>query len=71
MGDLVKVPDKRNLYSKGYTANWNGELFKIHKINKTNRLTYTLENGEFIQGKFYEKELVRSVFNFESNNKEK
>ena len=71
VGDFVRVPDKRNLCSKGYTTNWNRELFKIHNINKTNPVTYTLndENGEIIQGKYYEQELLRSIFNFDSNNK--
>ena len=71
VGDFVRVPDKRNIYSKGYTTNWNRELFKIHSINKTNPVTYTLndENGEIIQGKNYEQELLRSIFNFDSNNK--
>ena len=69
--DFVRVPDKRNIYSKGYTTNWNREFFKIHSINSTNPITYTLndENGEIIQGKYYEQGLLRSVFNFESNNK--
>ena len=31
MGDFVRVPHKRNVYSKGYTTNWNWELFKIQK----------------------------------------
>ena len=35
VGDFVRVPDKRNLFSKRYTTNWNRELFKIHSINKT------------------------------------
>ena len=50
VGDFVRVPDKRNIYSKGDTTNWNRELFKIHSINKTNPVTYTLndENGEII-----------------------
>ena len=71
VGDYVRVPDKRNIYSKGYTTNWNRELFKIQKINPTNTITYTLEdeNNEQIAGKYYEQELLRSVFNFESNNK--
>ena len=71
VGDYVRVPDKRNLYSKGYTTNWNRELFKIHKINNTNPVTYGLvdENNEQIEGKYYEQELLRSIFNFESNNK--
>ena len=55
-GDFVRVPDKRNIYSKGYTTNWNRELFKIHSINKTNPVTYTLndENGEIILGKYFD-----------------
>ena len=71
VGDFVRVPDRRNIYSKGYTTNWNRELFKIHSINKTNPVTYTLndENGEIIQGKYYEQELLRSIFDFDSNNK--
>ena len=71
VGDYVRVPDKRNLYSKGYTTNWNRELFKIHKINPTNPVTYGLidENNEQIEGKYYEQELLRSVFNFKSNQK--
>ena len=71
VGDFVRVPDKRNIYSKGYTTNWNRELFKIHSINKTNPVTYTLndETGEIIQGKYYEQELLRSIFDFDSNNK--
>ena len=71
VGDYVRVPDKRNLYSKGYTTNWNRELFKIHKINPTNPVTYGVvdESNEQIEGKYYEQELLRSVFNFKSNNK--
>ena len=71
VGDYVRVPDKRNLYSKGYTTNRNRELFKIHKINNTNPVTYGLvdENYEQIEEKYYEQELLRSIFNFKSNNK--
>ena len=71
VGDFVRVPDTRSVYSKGYTTNWNRELFKIHSINKTNPVTYTLEdeNKEIIQRKYYEQELLGSIFNFDSNNK--
>ena len=59
------------MYSKGYTTNWNRELFKIHKINSTNPVTYSLEDEikAIIQEKYYEQELLGSAFNFESNNK--
>ena len=71
VGDFVRVPDKTNIYSKGYLTKWNRELFKVHKVNQTTPVTYTLEdeNGEVIEGKYYEQELLRSVFNFDSNNK--
>ena len=71
MGDFVRVPDKRSVYSEGYTTNWNRELFKIHKTNSTNPVTYTLEdeNKEILQGKYYEQELLRSALNLESKNK--
>ena len=57
VGDFVRVPDNGNYYSKTYTTNWNRELFKIHQINNTNPLTYTLEdeNGESIQGNYNQK----------------
>ena len=68
-----KFPEfpKFQFHSKGYTTNWNRELFKIHSINTTNPVTYTLEdeNKAIIQGKYYEQGLLRSAFNFESNNK--
>ena len=71
VGELVRVPDKRNFYSKGCTTNWNREVFKIYSINKTSPVTYGLEdeNKEIIQGRYYDQELLRSVFNFESNTK--
>ena len=71
VGGFVRVPDKRNLYSKGYTTNLNRELFRIHEVNETNSVTYGLvdENNEQIEGKYYEQELLGSVFNFISNNK--
>ena len=71
VGDYVRFPDKRNLYSKGYTTNCNRELFKINKFNPTNPGTYSLvdENSEQIEGKYYEQELLGSVFKFKSNNK--
>ena len=52
MGEYVRVPNKRNINSKGYTTNWNRELFKIHINNPTNPVTYTLEdeNNEQMEG---------------------
>ena len=71
MGDYVRFPEKRSLYGKGFTTSWNRELFKIHKINQTNPVTYDLvdENNEQKEPKYYEQDFLRSVFNFESNQK--
>ena len=43
----------------------------MHKIIPTNPVTYGSEvgNNEQIEGKYYDRELLRSVFNFSSNNK--
>ena len=71
VGDYVRNADKRNIFSKGYTSNWNSELFKVIEIIKTQPPTYKIEdmNGEIIEGKYYEQELLKSEFDFESNNK--
>ena len=71
VGDYVRNADKRNIFSKGYTSNWNRELFKVNEVLKTHPPTYKIEdiNGEIIEGKYYEQELLKSEFDFESNNK--
>ena len=35
VGDYVRNVDKRNIFSKGYTSNWNRELFKVIEVLKT------------------------------------
>ena len=71
VGDCVRNADRRNIFSKGYNSNWNRELFKVNEVLKTQPPTYKIEdiNGEIIEGKYYEQELLKSEFDFESNNK--
>ena len=71
VGDYVRNADKRNIFSKGCTSNWNRELFKVNAVLKTQPPTYKIEdmNGEIKEGKYYEQELLISEFDFESNNK--
>ena len=71
VGDYVRNVDKRNIFSKGYTSNWNRELFKVNEVLKTHPPLYKREdiNGEIIEGKYYEQELLKSEFDFESNSK--
>ena len=70
VGDYVRNADKCNIFSKGYTSNWNRELFKVNEVLKTQPPTYEIEdiNGEIIVGKYYEQEILKSEFDFESNN---
>ena len=69
--DYVRNVDKRNIFPKGYTSSWNRELFKFNEVLKTQPLTYKIGdiNGEIIEGKYYEQDLLKSEFDFESNNK--
>ena len=57
-GDYVRNADKCNIFSKGYTSNWNRELFKVNEGLNTQPLTYKIEemNGEIIEGKYCEQE---------------
>ena len=52
---------KRRTFFDKPTGNikWSEQLYKIHKINKSNVITYQLKdmNNEIIKGQFYEKEL--------------
>ena len=69
--DYVRNADKRNIFSKGYTSNWNRKLLKVNEVLNTQPLTYQIEdmNGEIIEDKYYEQELLKSEFDFESNKK--
>ena len=40
VADSVRNADKRNIFSKGYTSNWNRELFKVNEVLNTQPLTY-------------------------------
>lgn len=62
IGDVVRISRYKGVFEKGYTANWSTELFKVIKINRTNPVTYTLEDmeGRPIKGCFYELELQKT-----------
>ena len=40
VADYVRNADKRNIFSKGYTSNWNRELFKVNEVLNTQPPTY-------------------------------
>ena len=59
--DHVRISKYKNIFAKGYTPNWSGEVFVIKKIKNTVPWTYAINglNGEEITGTFYEKQLQK------------
>ena len=60
--DRVRVSKYKNIFAKGYTANWSEEFFVIKKVKNTVPFTYVTNelNGEEIIVTFYEKELQKN-----------
>ena len=48
VGDHVRILKYENIFAKGYTPNWSGEIFVIKKIKNTVPWTYVINdlNGE-------------------------
>ena len=69
VGDLVRIQDIRNKFSKGDSTNWGNELFKIYKISDLKPPQYLIEDekGEKILGNHYEEEMLKSNFSFKRN----
>ena len=63
----------KNIFAKGYSANWSEEVFVISKIKNTVPWTCVISdlNGEEITGAFYEKELQKKKKNQEKFRMEK
>ena len=60
IGNRVRIADDLP-FKKGYRQNFTDEVFRVTNIPTFNPPTYSLadRNGENIQGKFYEAELIR------------
>ena len=60
--DRVRTSKLKNIFAKGYTPNWSGEIFIVNKINDTVPYTYNLKdlNDEEIIGSFYDRELRKT-----------
>ena len=63
VNDPVRVSRFKTIFAKGYTPNWSTEIFRITKVQRTNPVTYLLENtrGIPIAGGFYEYELAKTA----------
>jgi hypothetical protein len=61
VGDIVRIPIYKHVFTKEIVGNWTIELFKISKINKTNPVTYQLIDllNDPIEGSFYAQELQK------------
>ena len=57
--DVVRISKYKNIFQKGYEANFTEEKFKIIKVFRGDPNMYEIEdeNGEPIIGKFYEDEM--------------
>ena len=63
VGDNVRISKYKNIFPKGYTANWSEEVFVISKIENTIPWIHVISdlNGEEITGTFYEKHCKKLV----------
>jgi hypothetical protein len=61
IGDSVRISKYKHAFEKGYTPNWTTEIFKIACVQRTQPLTYLLNDyqNKKIEGAFYEQELQK------------
>ena len=65
ISDNVRITKKKNVFNKGFTQRWTEEGFKFSKIQLTIPVTYKItdNNGDVIQGSFYEQQLQKTSQN--------
>ena len=63
IGDRVRISNYDLPFRKGYKPQFTGEVFELVAIATRKPQTYTIkdEQGEAIQGKFYQKELIKVI----------
>ena len=62
IGHTVRVSKYKNIFVKGYTANWSEEVFVIKKVKNTVPWTYAINylNGKETVVLFYEKKMEKT-----------
>lgn len=62
INDYVRVSKYKSVFEKGYTPNWSTEIFRVKTVNRTNPVTYQIEDlrNQKILGSFYEQELQKT-----------
>jgi hypothetical protein len=66
VGDIIRIPLPKNIFTKGYKAGWTKELYKVNKVFKSGRVFYyNIQNlaGEVLDRKFYNQEINLVVRN--------
>ena len=66
VGDKVRIPQEKNIFQKGYEANWSKEIYDVtHVFNDGVVCYYSLRtsDGQPVQRKFYTEELNLVVRN--------
>ena len=63
IGDRLRISKYDLIFCKGYKPQFTREVFEIVAIATRKPPTYTIkdEQGEVIQGKFYQKELIKVI----------
>lgn len=61
VGDFVRIPYKRDTFSKGYQINYTDAIKKVVHVYKTNPVNYGLEdeNGKRLKERFYQPQLIK------------
>jgi transposase InsO family protein len=61
VNDKVRTSKLKPIFAKGYAKSYLPEIFIIHAVKMTKPITYVLrdENGEILQGSFYETEIQK------------
>jgi hypothetical protein len=64
VGDYVRISKYKSVFHKGYTPNWSTELFTIKHVNRTQPVTYHIQDQRknTILGTFYEEELQKTKY---------
>ena len=62
VGDRVRISVLKRLFTKEATANWSEEIFQIYEVDKTQPITYKLQDlaDEVIEGAFYKEQLQKT-----------
>ena len=60
VGDKVRLPIGKNIFQKGYDANWTKELYEITKVHNDGSVCFydvKTNEGDSLERKFYAEEL--------------